>query len=42
MVPVKLSAQAYPDFAALSRRIFGRKKTRRTGTDVVSWERGCC
>jgi antitoxin (DNA-binding transcriptional repressor) of toxin-antitoxin stability system len=40
MLPVRPSAEAYPDFSALSRRIFGRKRTRRTGTDVVSEGRG--
>lgn len=40
MVPVRPSAEAYPDFEALSARIFGRKKTKRTGTDVVSEARG--
>jgi antitoxin (DNA-binding transcriptional repressor) of toxin-antitoxin stability system len=29
-----------PDFAAISRRIFGRKKTRTTGTELVSEQRG--
>jgi antitoxin (DNA-binding transcriptional repressor) of toxin-antitoxin stability system len=40
MVPVRPATGAYPDFEALSRRIFGRKKTRQTGTDLVSHERG--
>lgn len=40
MLPVRPSAEGYPDFSALSHRIFGRKKTRRTGTAVVSEGRG--
>lgn len=40
LLPVRPKAEAYPDFAALSRRIFGKKKTRKTGTELVSEERG--
>ena len=40
LLPVRLKAEAYPDFAALRRRIFGSKKVRKTGTDLVSEERG--
>lgn len=40
MLPIRPGAEGYPDFSALSRRIFGRKKTRGTGTDVVSEGRG--
>jgi len=40
LVPVRPTADAYPDFAALSRRIFGKRKARRTATDLVSDERG--
>jgi hypothetical protein len=29
-------AEAYPDFSAQRRRIFGTKKTRKTGADLVS------
>jgi antitoxin (DNA-binding transcriptional repressor) of toxin-antitoxin stability system len=39
MLPVRPSEGAYPDFEALSRKIFGRKKARRTGTEIVSEER---
>lgn len=38
--PIHPKWEAYPDFSALRRRIFGRKKTRKTGTEVVSEERG--
>lgn len=40
LLPVRPKQDAYPDFSALSRRIFGKKKTRKTGTDLLSEERG--
>jgi antitoxin (DNA-binding transcriptional repressor) of toxin-antitoxin stability system len=40
LVPIRPKAESYPDFAALRRRIFGKKKTRTTGTDLVSEARG--
>lgn len=40
LLPVRPRADAYPDFSALSHRIFGKKKTRKTGTDLVSEQRG--
>jgi antitoxin (DNA-binding transcriptional repressor) of toxin-antitoxin stability system len=40
LLPVRPKDEAYPDFAAMRRRIFGGKKTRKTGTDAVSEERG--
>lgn len=40
LVPVAPKPDDYPDFAALSRRIFGKKKTRTTGTELVSEQRG--
>jgi antitoxin (DNA-binding transcriptional repressor) of toxin-antitoxin stability system len=40
LLPVHPKRDAYPDFSALSRRIFGKKKTRKTGTDLLSEERG--
>lgn len=40
LVPVRVEGGAYPDFAALSRRIFGKKKTRKTGAQVVAEDRG--
>ena len=40
LLPVGPKAGAYPDFSALRRRIFGREKARKTGTDLVSEERG--
>lgn len=39
LLPVRPKTEAYPDFAALRRRIFGRKKARKTGTELVSEER---
>ncbi len=38
--PVRSHDDVYPDFSSLRRRIFGTKKTRKTGTDLVSEERG--
>jgi antitoxin (DNA-binding transcriptional repressor) of toxin-antitoxin stability system len=40
IVPVRPKDEAYPDFSAISRRIFGKKKTRTTGTELVSDARG--
>lgn len=40
IVPVRPKAEDYPDFAALRRRIFGRKKSKITGTQLVSEARG--
>lgn len=40
LLPVGPKAEAYPDFSVLRQRIFGRKKARKTGTDLVSEERG--
>ena len=40
LLPVRPKDEDYPDFAAISRRIFGKKKIRKTGTDLVSEERG--
>ena len=40
LLPVRPKDEAYPDFAAMRRRIFGGKKTRKTGTDVVCEDRG--
>jgi len=40
LLPVRPKAEAYPDFSALRLRIFGRKKSRTTGTELVSEERG--
>ena len=38
--PVRPKPQAYPDFAALRKQIFGDKKARQTGTDLVAEFRG--
>ena len=40
LLPVRPKREDYPDFSILSRRIFGKKNTRKTGTDLVSEERG--
>ncbi|MFY9802324.1 MAG: hypothetical protein WA211_19415 [Candidatus Acidiferrales bacterium] len=40
LLPVRPQTGLYPDFSALRRRIFGTKKTRKTGTDLISEERG--
>ena len=40
LVPVRLKNDEYPDFAALRRRIFGKKKSKITGTQLVSEQRG--
>lgn len=40
ILPVKPAAEAYPDFAALRGKTFGKKKTRTTGTRLMAEERG--
>lgn len=40
LLPVRPKNEEYPDFAALSRRIFRRKKMKQTGTKIVSEQRG--
>ena len=40
LLPVRPKTEAYPDFSALRLRIFGAKKARKSGTDLVSEERG--
>lgn len=40
LLPIRPAPEAYPDFAAARRRIFGGKKARKTGTDLISEERG--
>lgn len=40
LVPAEPSAQDYPDFEAIRRRIFGKKKLKITGTQIVSEGRG--
>lgn len=39
LVPIRPKPEAYPDFAAIRRRIFGKKKARKTGTEIVSEQR---
>jgi antitoxin (DNA-binding transcriptional repressor) of toxin-antitoxin stability system len=40
LLPVRPQTDAYPDFSGLRRRIFGTRKIRNTGSDLVSEERG--
>jgi antitoxin (DNA-binding transcriptional repressor) of toxin-antitoxin stability system len=39
LIPIQPKPEAYPDFAAIARKIFGKKKTRTTGTQLVSKQR---
>jgi antitoxin (DNA-binding transcriptional repressor) of toxin-antitoxin stability system len=39
LVPVRPKAEAYPDFAARARKIFGDKVVRRTGEELMTLER---
>jgi len=39
LIPIQPKPEAYPDFAAIARKIFGKKKTRLTGTQIVSDQR---
>jgi antitoxin (DNA-binding transcriptional repressor) of toxin-antitoxin stability system len=40
LLPVRPQTEVYPDFSGLRHRIFGSKRTRKTGTDLASEERG--
>ncbi|MGH9398591.1 MAG: type II toxin-antitoxin system Phd/YefM family antitoxin [Terriglobia bacterium] len=40
LLPVRPKAEAYPDFAARRKQIFGNKKVSQTGTELVAEERG--
>lgn len=40
LLPVGPQTDAYPDFSGLRHRIFGARRTRKTGSDLVSEERG--
>lgn len=39
LLPIHPKTDAYPDFSALRRRIFGTKKTQKTATELISEER---
>ncbi len=39
LIPIRPKPEDYPDFAAIRRRIFGKKKARITGTQLVSEQR---
>jgi antitoxin (DNA-binding transcriptional repressor) of toxin-antitoxin stability system len=40
LLPIEPTREVYPDFASLRTKIFGRKKSRKTGTEIVSEARG--
>jgi len=40
LLPVRPKDEVYPDFSALRCRIFGTRRARKTGTDLVSEGRG--
>ena len=40
LIPARPQGEAYPDFDAIRRRIFGKKKLKITGTRLVSEGRG--
>ena len=40
LLPIQLKSEAYPRLFRAAAAIFDRKKTRKTGTEVVSEERG--
>jgi len=40
LIPIRPVGETYPDFEAISRKIFGRKKFKKTGTELVSEQRG--
>lgn len=40
LIPAVPQGDAYPDFAAISRKIFGRKKFKKTAAEIISEERG--
>ncbi|MGH9742739.1 MAG: hypothetical protein ACRD51_10345 [Candidatus Acidiferrum sp.] len=39
LIPAQRKPEAYPDFAAIRLRIFGKKKSLKTGTEIVSEQR---
>jgi antitoxin (DNA-binding transcriptional repressor) of toxin-antitoxin stability system len=39
LIPIMPKPEDYPDFAAMALKIFGKKKTRKTGTEIVSEQR---
>ncbi len=39
LIPIQTKPEAYPDFVAIAHRIFGKKKSRITGTQLVSEQR---
>jgi len=40
LIPAQPTGEAYPDFEAISRKIFGRKKFKKTAAEILSEERG--
>jgi antitoxin (DNA-binding transcriptional repressor) of toxin-antitoxin stability system len=39
LIPINPKPGAYPDFAAIARKVFGKNKARMTGTELVSEQR---
>lgn len=40
LIPAQPSGDAYPDFEAISKKIFGRKKFKKTAAEIISEQRG--
>lgn len=40
LIPPQPTGEAYPDFEAISKKIFGRKKFKKTAAEILSEERG--
>jgi len=40
LIPAQPTGEAYPDFEAISKKIFGRKKFKKTAAEILSEERG--
>jgi len=40
ILPAQPTGAAYPDFEAISKKIFGRKKFKKTAAEILSEERG--
>lgn len=39
LIPVHPKPESYPDFAAFATKVFGKRKARKTGTEIVSEQR---
>jgi len=40
LVPIRSQADSYPDFAAIQKEIFGKRKMRMTGAELAALNRG--